>query len=94
MEDILIKLQQTKPILESEFGITSLGLFGSYARNEQNNDSDIDIVILNMNRKNGLTIARAQRYLSELLHKNVDLGLYDSLRPYIKNQIDRDIKYV
>lgn len=92
--DILVELRNISSELEDKFGIKKIALFGSYARGEANDDSDIDILILEMVRKNGFIIAGAKRYLSEYLNVNVDLGLYDSLRPFIKRRILEDIKYV
>jgi predicted nucleotidyltransferase len=93
-EEILSKLHSVAPLLLEEYGISHLALFGSYAKNKQTENSDIDILIGKMRRKNGLTIARAQRFLSEYLDKPVDLGLYDSLRPFIKSKIQDEITYV
>ena len=92
--DIVKSLRAISPVLDTEYGITSLALFGSYARQEPAKHSDVDILILNMRRKNGLTIARAQRFISDYLHLDVDLGLYDSLRPYIKSKIQQELVYV
>jgi hypothetical protein len=44
-EKILDKLNNVLPILKSKFGIRRIGLFGSYAREEQNDNSDVDILI-------------------------------------------------
>lgn len=90
-QDIIGKLKTLKPGLQELFGITELAVFGSYARGEDKNDSDIDIVILKMERKNGLIIARAKRYLSEQLGREIDIGLYDSLRPFIRKRIEREL---
>jgi predicted nucleotidyltransferase len=43
-EDILVRLQKNKPSL-SRLGVSSIGLFGSYSRNEQSSKSDIDLLI-------------------------------------------------
>jgi uncharacterized protein len=44
-EEILDKLKQVKPLLEEKYSLTELALFGSYARNEQTEESDIDIMV-------------------------------------------------
>lgn len=44
-EIILEKLRAVKPELQSRYGLTELGLFGSFARNEQNSHSDIDLIV-------------------------------------------------
>jgi len=44
-EEIINLLRQAKPELVREYGVKWLGLFGSYARGEQNEESDVDIVV-------------------------------------------------
>ena len=58
--DILVELRNISSELEDKFGIKKIALFGSYARGEANDDSDIDILILEMVRKNGFIIAGAK----------------------------------
>jgi len=44
--EILNKLRVVKPFLQEKYYLTELALFGSYARNEQTDQSDIDIMVL------------------------------------------------
>lgn len=44
-QDVLDVLQAARPQLASEFGITRLALFGSYARDEQRENSDVDVLV-------------------------------------------------
>jgi predicted nucleotidyltransferase len=44
-EEIIAQLKKDKPYLAEKFGIEELALFGSYARNEQTDESDIDVLI-------------------------------------------------
>ncbi len=43
--EILEKLTAIKPLLQAKYNLTELALFGSYARNEQTEESDIDIMV-------------------------------------------------
>lgn len=43
--DILLFLREMKPELREQFGIHTIGLFGSFARKQQNSDSDIDLLV-------------------------------------------------
>ena len=52
-QTIIGELKQLKPSIE-KFGVTKLGLFGSYARNEQQDDSNIDILIQMKDEKSTL----------------------------------------
>ena len=75
--------------LQSRFGITSMRLFGSIARNEHREESDVDLFVT-MPPKMMNYIAAAQ-YLEELLGKNVDLIQdHRHLRPFFRKQIERD----
>ena len=91
---IINTLKQLKPELQERFGVTKLALFGSYARDEATEDSDIDIVIIEMTRKNGFLIAKAKSFISDKLQKKVDIGLYSAINPYVKKCIDQDMIYV
>ncbi|MBD3793242.1 MAG: nucleotidyltransferase domain-containing protein [Campylobacterales bacterium] len=93
-DELFYKIKNLKPILEDKFGINKLAIFGSYSTNRYNEESDIDIVILEMRQKNLLTISKAQLFLEEALKKKVDIGLFDSLRPFIRNSIQKDLIYV
>jgi len=92
--NLLQKIKDLKPILQSKFGINKLAIFGSYAKNLHTQNSDIDIVILDMQQKNLLTISKAQIFLEDALNKKVDIGLYDSLRPFIRDSIKEELIYV
>jgi len=93
-EKILSELKSLKKDLKVLYGIEKIAVFGSVARGDYTSDSDIDIVILQMRRKNGFMIAKARRFLTEKLNRKVDLGLYDSMNPFIKRIIKKDMIYV
>jgi uncharacterized protein len=90
-QEIIESLRQHKQELTQQFGIEELALFGSFANDEQNAKSDIDLLVLKMQRKNALTLIKAQNFLSKLLCRNVDLGLIDSLRPFIRNRVEKEM---
>jgi predicted nucleotidyltransferase len=93
-QEIIQSLQQHKKELNEKFGIEELALFGSFASDEQNPKSDIDLLVLKMKKKNALTIVRAKAFLTQLLQREVDLGLIDSLRPFIRKRIEKELLYV
>ncbi|MFM7449629.1 MAG: nucleotidyltransferase family protein [Leptolyngbyaceae cyanobacterium] len=73
-----------------DFGVKSLMLFGSVARDEARTDSDVDLLV-EFDRPVGLfTFVRLQRYLEEILESSVDLGTLDSLKPYLKESVFRE----
>lgn len=73
-----------------DFGVKSLMLFGSVARDEARTDSDIDLLV-EFERPVGLfTFVRLKRYLEEILESSVDLGTPDSLKPYLREPVFRE----
>ncbi|MFB6209759.1 MAG: nucleotidyltransferase family protein [Candidatus Nanohaloarchaea archaeon] len=73
--------------LEEE-GATKVEIFGSYARNEAGEDSDIDILVEFSDRKSLVDTARIERELSRALEIDADLVTEDSLSPLIAERIE------
>lgn len=92
--ELIIKLKNIKNELREQFGIEEIALFGSYARGEAKDVSDVDIAILEMNLKSGFDIINAKNYLQNYLQKSVDIGTYKSMKTFIKNRIKKDFIYV
>lgn len=91
---ILTKLAQTKETLSDQFGITKIAVFGSYAKGEEREDSDVDIVILEAKQRTIQNRLNAKKMLEEKLQKKVDIGYFDSMKTFIKNRIQKDFIYV
>ena len=91
--DILNFLTFHKEKLQKEFFITKVGLFGSYAKDTANEDSDIDIIIQST-KKDFFLREDLREYLESNLKKSVDIGYLDSIRSYYKKRITKDIIYV
>lgn len=72
-------------------GISYLGLFGSYARGENNPTSDVDLLVKFDKRVTLLDIARAQNNFSDLLNKPVDLVVEKTLNPLIRPYVEKDL---
>lgn len=86
-------IDRNSSVLRNEFGIRSLCLFGSVARNEQRADSDVDICV-DMDAKMFLMI-RLKRFLETILGTSVDVvRLRKNLNPFLKSEIERDGVYV
>ena len=91
---IVNKLKELKPVLQEKYGIEKIALFGSYARGEATENSDIDIVILEAKNKTLHSRLNAKKMIEAKLNKKVDLGYYSSMKTFIKNRIQRDFIYV
>ncbi|WP_026951058.1 nucleotidyltransferase family protein [Algoriphagus mannitolivorans] len=68
-----------------------IGVFGSYARGDQNKDSDLDILIDFKEKINLLELIGLEQELSELLEIKVDLITQKSLHPPLKPLIEKDL---
>jgi predicted nucleotidyltransferase len=80
-------LKQKNAELTKQFGVKSLLLFGSVARNEATSTSDVDLLV-EFNRPVGyFGLFALQDYLEKLLGCPVDLGTPNSLKPYIRERI-------
>jgi hypothetical protein len=75
-------LQSEKPYLAEEYGVTELGVFGSYVRGDQRPDSDLDILVEleRPPRISLLGLVELQYYLSDLLGVEVDVAIKKNLR--------------
>ncbi len=80
------KLKSTRRYLDEHYGVHSMMLFGSLARNEQSEDSDVDICVEmtpNLFNRAGVKV-----YLEELLGRPVDVvRMHDYMNPVFKQQI-------
>jgi predicted nucleotidyltransferase len=75
-------------------GATKVAVFGSYVRNEETPESDIDILV-DFNRQIGLMeFVRIERELSEFINIRVDLVMDGSINPLIQKYVDRDILFL
>lgn len=77
------------PVLK-EAGVIRSAIFGSYARGENNEDSDIDILVDLPKGKSLLDLVRLERRLEQALGKKVDLLTYNSVHPFLKDYIQKD----
>lgn len=79
--DVYCLSELNKPLLQEQYGVKTLGIFGSFVRGDQDKNSDIDILI-GFNEPIGLLKFVALKYkLSELLGKDVDLVMQTALKP-------------
>ena len=86
-EVVLQILKEKNAELARQFGVKTLALFGSVARNEATATSDVDLLV-EFNRPVGyFGLFALQDFLEKLLGCSVDLGTPDSLKPYLKESI-------
>ncbi|MCF7804232.1 MAG: nucleotidyltransferase family protein [Candidatus Marinimicrobia bacterium] len=94
IKDIRKILQEHKDELYQKFGVTHVGLFGSYAREEATPASDIDIVV-EIENPDLFIMAALKTYLEELLKREVDVvRLRHHMNPSLKTRIEHEAVYV
>ncbi len=74
--------------------VAMIGLFGSTARGEASEGSDLDFLVEFGKRKSLLEMVRFERELSESLGKKVDLLTEAAISPYIRENILRDLTVI
>lgn len=87
-------LSQHKPELIRRFGITDLALFGSTARDEAQDGSDIDVMVEFEGSSTAKRYFGVQFYLEDLFKCPIDLVQKDVVRPELKPYIERDLIHV
>jgi len=93
-EQILAFLRDHKDELQERFGVTRLGLVGSYARGDAKADSDIDIVVRLHSDNTFRSFFGLLHFLQDNLHTDIDLATEASLKPIVRDSLLKDIRYV
>ena len=81
-------------MLQTKYSINRLGVFGSYIRGEQEQDSDIDILIDYKAAPTIITLIELERHLSKLIGIKVDLVTINGLKPPLKKKIMEEVVYI
>lgn len=89
-ELILQKLTLLKPEIMQSYHITSLALFGSFARGEQSISSDVDLLVDFSNTPDLLRFIELEEKIKAVLGRNVDLVPRRKLRPELFAQIENE----
>ena len=95
LEDILEPLLQKKQFFYENFGVTRMGVFGSFTQGVQKDTSDIDIVVeIEKEKKNLHNFLELKRLLEREFERPVDLGFEHTLKPCVREKIKGKITYV
>ncbi len=86
------QIKESKKFLQEQYGIEKIGIFGSFARNEQHDSSDIDILI-ELRKPIGLEFMDIKYYLEEKLGLPVDLVTKNAIKPQLREQILKEVIY-
>ena len=93
LDTIVEKLRNYKPELQRKYPISNLGVFGSYARGEATENSDIDIAV-EISGPMGLNFIAMANEIEDLFGIKVDVVPKRSIKPGYLPYVEKDIVYV
>jgi predicted nucleotidyltransferase len=86
-------IKELKPELEKKFHVSSIGVFGSVARNDYSESSDVDIIV-DFSQPIGIEFIDLADLLEEKFLEQVDLVSKKGIRPQYFSSIENEIVYV
>jgi len=90
---ITARLTELKPILQQKYPVAAIALFGSYARNEQTEASDVDVMI-ELNGKMGIEFFKMADEIEDYLGIKTDVASKNGIKPRYFEFIKSDLIYV
>jgi predicted nucleotidyltransferase len=88
LEELKSQIESLKPTLQERFNVKTIEIFGSYARNEASEKSDVDLLItystINYDHS---TVYALKNYLRRKLGLKVDIISKEFLNPHLKDQV-------
>jgi len=93
LEEMIEIIKQHRHELEERFKVKSIAIFGSYAREEQTSQSDVDIIV-EFKEPIGLLFIHLADFLEEILETKVDLLTFDAIKPNRQRYIIEELVYV
>lgn len=92
-QTILTYLKTHKREFQQKYAVEKIGLFGSYARDEAKEDSDVDIFV--SMKPNFFKLVGLKEQISEDLKKEVDIVReHKNIKPILLQMIQKDLEYV
>ncbi len=88
-DDYIVLLQQHADEMRNNYGLRSMTLFGSVARGENNENSDVDLCV-DMEPKI-TAIVKLKEFLEKLLNRSVDIvRMHKHINPFLLKEIEKD----
>ena len=87
LKNVLSTLQAQMPYLSDKYYVESLGVFGSFVKNVQDEESDLDLLVTFHEVPGLLKFLELENYLSDQLGVKVDLVMKTALKPKIGQRI-------
>ena len=95
-KNAILSVMRTHKHQFASFGVNKIGLFGSYVRNEQQPQSDIDILVdFEPEKETFDNLMNLHNYLEELfINEKIEVVTVNGLSPYIGKYILKEVNYV
>ena len=90
-DDVVRILRGQREVLKERFGVTEVYLFGSFARDEATDASDIDVVVKFEGKPSLMTYSGTQIHLEEVFDRSVDVAQLDDFRKELRPYVERDL---
>jgi predicted nucleotidyltransferase len=96
LREITTTIERVKPLLNAEYGVETIGVFGSYRRGEQTQKSDVDILVTFREDAHPgfFKFLDLEEFLEKELGIKVDLVSKGALKPYIGKHILEEVVMV
>lgn len=92
--DVLTLLREHEPELKSRFGVATIGIFGSFIRGEEREDSDVDLLVSFRRGKETFdNYMDCKFYLEDLFGRKVDLIMKGAIKKRLKPYILKEVVY-
>ncbi len=90
VQDYIAAIKQNASKITHDFGVKTLRIFGSVLRNEQTEQSDLDVCV-ETETPNPFLLANLKDFLENLFHCSVDVvGIHKNMNPFFRSRIERD----
>jgi len=94
VHDIQEIIKNNKQALKNQYGLKEVGIFGSYVKGEQDENSDVDLLV-EVERPMGLVkFMKLENHLTQILGIKADLVMKKALKPNIGKRILQEVRYV
>ena len=87
LDEIRAELRSLMPFLKRRFKVETIDIFGSYARSEQGEESDVDILVTYSEMVSFFTVYDLEKYLQRKLRVKVDITSKKFLNPFLKDRV-------
>jgi predicted nucleotidyltransferase len=92
--EIINTIRKSKPELAAKYGVSEVGLFGSFVRRQENESSDIDILVSFDRDIDLFEFVDLKQLLEKKLQAKVDLVMRSALKPAIGKHILQEVEFV